>query len=308
MSLVTLEAGTSAVVETDPVLAADQLSALLYRGQESSRRAWALMNVIRPEARDLPLPAATKAAQAAGLLLLPEHEFCLAVADRYVREPFDHPTRFVRRMAVGLSSIRARHAGVAAVAVELVSRGRFDLGDVRRLLGAAAVSFGRAEFARLWDACLPKVPPVPTTGLARTLLAAAAATGGTLPAEIETNARAAVGIVRPRRASRAYQNEVDAALAALGVPARRDVLVSGVAVDFHFERAGRRAALFADSLRLHYVGRSLKGGLGGEAVLANRALRGSGVPFVRVHDVEWHQSPPADRPNLLAGCLKQLGV
>ncbi len=308
MSLVTLEAGTSAVVEFDPAGAADQLSALLYRGQENSRRARALMEVIRPAVRDLPLPAATKAAQAAGLLLLPEQEFCLAVAERYVPEAAGHPPRFARRMAVGLSSLRVRHAGVAGVVGDFAARGRFANADIPLVIEAAATSFDRYEFGELWTACLSWGPRTPSAGLGRALLAAAAARRCPLPAGLAENARAAAGTTRLRRACRGYQDEVAAALDALGVPARRDVLVSGVVVDFLVGRAGRRAALFADVLRRHYVGRSFKGGLCGEDVLANRALHGSGVPFVRVRDIEWRPTPPADRPKLLADCLKQLGV
>lgn len=308
MSLVMIEAGTSDVLGTDPVGAVDQLSALTYRGRENSRDARDLMAVIRPAVHELPLPAATKAVQAAGILLLPEQEFCLAIADRYVRDAHECSPRFARRVVVGLSSLRVRHAGVAGVVCDFAARGCFARADIPVLIEAAAASFDRHAFETLWTACLSRVPLTPAAGLSRALLAATAARGYPLPAGLAANARAAVGTTRSRGTCRRYRDEVAAAFGGLGVPVRRDALVSGVAVDFVFERAGRTAALFFDALRRHYVGRSFHGGLCGAAILANRVLRGSGVPFVRVNDIEWRSLPPAGQEKLLAACLKQLGM
>jgi hypothetical protein len=132
-----------------------------------------------------------------------------------------HTGRFARRVTVGLAE-----------------EGRLSAQDLRALLPAAAVTFPRSEFGRLWAAAVPPLAANPSAGATRALAPAAAATGQALPAGLLAASAGGPGegATGGRRRQSPFEASVALALAVLQLDVAWDVRVGS-------DSGGRPAAL-----------------------------------------------------------------
>jgi hypothetical protein len=281
-------------LSTDPTVLVERLSKLgQQRNPPNSQEARTIMDKIRPIAAEIDLDLATKAVQAAGMLLLDEPRFFMQVASRFIAARELHDSKRVRRMISGLGEVGFEVPGVSKAAQQLAAEGLIEAGDLRRFLRGAAMSIqDDRDFAKLWNPLKDQlVRFAKGPGTVRLLYTIALARNVELPAALDPlKEQFAHEVLTQTTPPNGFELDVARYLTKAGYKFRSNCLLHGVDVDFLIDQETGPVAFFCDGVRYHRVGGTPTGSLSGKDRLFRRALENAGVRVSSLSD--WQFNDP----------------